>query len=315
MIKLKKAFKFLGLMLLIVCLSEFVTYHIQSHRLIKEGYSFANTKNNKPPYPVNIKTFSNYYAKSEKNDLYTNNAGLNYKKNPVIVFGDVYANSIDSQYSFTKKLSQILKCPVYNFAEAGWGIPHMYYLLKSEEFLSNIANPSSIIYVYVNDQKRRMTSFSFYPHHNYLNLKYKIEDGVLVEDIPQFLAAYNLYSYRAFERYSGLKQSDSKNPNTQQKNFNLIKRLFEESKNIAQTRYHSINKFIILRFVSKNESLQALKDNENSAVAQLEYNMWELSDKNYESPEFRKNDSSPSDEALDEILPLFTEKAGLQTRK
>ncbi len=308
-----------------VCL-EGITYIIQSHRLIKEGYKFIGNTN-RPPYPMHIEIFSNHYEKMNKCEFFQNKKGLNFKKNSILVFGDVFASSLEDrgENSLTAKLSLLTKRPVYNFASAGWGIPHMYFLLKNEEYISTIKNPDTILFVYNNDLKNRLTSFSFYPHHTFLNLKYKIDDGVLVEEIPKALFLYNSYFIRAMERANGFRISKSKNPQIQQQTFELIKSLFEESRRIAQTRYPQMQKFVILRGVDSFETLRELDKKENNAVAQLEYNMWQklknegfividitdLSDNDFTEEGFLSEDNSFSPQTLDKLLPELVKTAGL----
>ena len=313
--------------ILCICfIAEFTAYKLESHRLVKEGYRFVNDAN-KPPYPKNIEMFSSDFEKKNKCEILDDKKGLNYKKNSILVFGDIYAKSLDlsNDNNLTAKLSDLTKRPVYNFASAGWGIQHMYYLLKNEEYLSCVKNPDTIIFVYSGDMKNRLASFSFYPHHTFLNLKYKLSDGVLVEQVPKALFAYNSYFVRVMERLNGIKKSKSKNPQIQQKNFELIKILFEQSRRVANVRYPDVKKFIIFRYVNPWDSMRTLSDEEGYAISQLEYNMWkklqeegftviditELSDNNYNDGNHLDEMNSPTEETLDELLPLLVEKADL----
>lgn len=315
----------ISVLFLAFCL-EGITYLVQSHRLVKEGYRFIDDST-KAPYPKNIEIFSNHYEKMNKREFFKNKKGLEYKTPSILIFGDVYANALElsNENNLTAKLSILTKRPVYNFASAGWGIPHMYYILKNEEYMSTVKNPDTIIFVYNTDMNNRLTSFSFYPHHTFLNLKYKIKSGILVEDVPQALFAYNSYFIRAIERANGFRISKSKNSQTKQKTYELIKVLFEESRRIAKVRYPSLKKFIIVRYLNPHEALAALKKQESSANAQLEYNMWkklkddgftiidisELSEENYNENKYLNDDHSPKEETLDEILPLLLNKANL----
>lgn len=311
---------------LLAGLLEGSSYLIQSHRLVKEGYRFGDDSKF-APYPIEIELFSNHYEKMNKKEFFENKKGEEYKKSAILIFGDVYANSldIDNENNLTAKLANLLKRPVYNFASAGWGIPHLYFLLKNEEYLSTVKNPDTVVFIYNSDMKKRLTSYSFYPHHSFLNLKYKVEDGRIVEEIPQSLFLYHSYFFRVLERANGFRLAESKNPQIQQKSYELMKLLYEEARRVAQTRFAGINNFIILRYVSEEESINELSKNESCAISQLEYNMWtklknegfnvidisELSEENYNQRECFGDDYSPTIETLDELLPLFIKKANL----
>lgn len=324
MTKLKKIIIVIVSVIVVALFVEATTYCIQSARLKREGYRFANDAN-KPPYPTNISMFSKYYLKHRKNDLFQNFKGIEYKTNSILVFGDVFANSfaLTEENNFTAKLSDYTQRPVLNLADAGWSIPHMYYLLKNEPILRAVNHVDTIIFVYNDYMKERLTSFSYYPHHDYLYLNYEISDGVLVEKIPQLRCIYNSYFIRALERFWGNLYAHSKNPNKQQKLFQLMKSLFVQSRFVASYTYPEFEKFVILRYVPKWRSLQNIKSYSDDPVAQLEYNLWkqlaeegfiiidipEFSESiDYTSPEYVSSDSSPTDRAWDEIIPKLVEK-------
>lgn len=326
--KLRSILIFIFSVAIVLFILEYGAYKIQSARLIKEGYRFSNEKNI-PPYPTHIHLFSNDYDKYIRYDsISANNAGLEYKKEPIMVFGDVFANSLNipEENNLSSQLAHYTKRPVYNFASAGWGIQHMYFLLKNEPRMGTIKNPMYVIYFYVSDQRRRLNTFSFYPHHDFLYLRYKLSDGILIEDIPNILALYNSYFFRSIERYIGLKKSDSKNPNVQLQNYNLIKSLFERSYVTAKLRYSNLHGFVILRFVSEKETMNNLKKNINSTVAQLEYNMWkqleddgfiildvpEIAGIDIQDQKYFGSDSAPTEDTYRLLIPIIANEIGLK---
>ena len=93
----------------------------------------------------------------------------------------------------------------------------------------------------------------------------------------------------------------------------------------SQEEYPNLKNFIIIRYVWDKDSIENLKRNENSAIAQLEYNMWDklrhegftiidissLNGNEYNDSIYRNSDSSPNAETLDEIIPLIVEEAGI----
>lgn len=328
---MKKTFKVIltvfSLLVILAVLIEGISYGVQSARLVKEGYKFYNDSKI-PPYPLKLKIFSNYYERRKLVENFCSVYGENYKGKPILLFGDVFANGSDvpEEKSFARKLADITQRPVYSYAHAGWGIQHLYFLLKEEENLSLIKEPKTLIYVYNPYQVERLTSFSYYPHHNYLNLKYRLLDNAIVEHVPRALILYNSYFYRSLEMTAGLQKAKSVNLKKKKKLLVLIQRLFEDSKKIAEMKYPAIDNFIILRYVNNMESLNALNECDCNPIAKEAYNMWmqlkndgytiidvtELTDTELNNEEYRYSDSSPNDKALDIIIPAFAEKAKLK---
>lgn len=316
--------------ILIGLIIELSSYLWQSNRLIKQGYRFENNAKN-APYPTKIVSFSHHYFKElDKDRIIKNIVGKEYKSPAIMVFGDVYINSYDNNNNtFAHKLSKLTKRPVYNMGESGWGISQMYFLLKNEKEIEKI-NPETIIFFYHNDLKNRLTSFSFYPHHTYLNLKYKIKNGELIEDKPIVPQLYRLYGIRNIERYLGWRIATSKNESVQQKNYDLIQKLFEESKTIAGNKYPSLKNFIILRLPAPWETMKKLEEySYYNKIANAEYNMWEnLKDEGFividvteltttdlNKQENHSKDSSLTPEAIDTFLPAVVAKTNIEAKK
>lgn len=321
--KMKKILIAIAIVLVLAFVLEAVSYLWQSTRLVKQGYRFAN--NSKiPPYPTKIISFSDFYFnKFDKDRILNNIQGKEYTTPSVLAFGDVYLNSFNEKNNTLGHIiSRYTKRPVYNMGESGWGIPHMYFLLNGEKTLENF-NPATIIFVYHEDLKNRLTSFSFYPHHNFLNLKYKLKDGNLVEDKPLSNFLYKSYAFRHFERYYGWRKISSQKPEIQQKNFDIIQSLFEESKGIAEKKYSNFKNFVILRFVPDYSTIDKLeKYKDDNKIAAIEYYMWKQLEKDgfiiidvnlseYAdcSHNLLNKDSSPKSEFYEKIMPVLMEKS------
>lgn len=311
----------ISVIILAFCI-EGLTYCIYSHKLIKEGYRFEN--NDKPPYPVNIKTFSNYYERRKADESFYTVVGSEYKNKPILLFGDVYANSIDmpEEKSLAKKIADSTKSPVYNFARAGWGMQYMYYFLKNEEQMSGIKDVRAIIYLHNVYENDRLHSIVTYPHHNYLNLKYKLVDDSIVEVIPEFLYAYNSYFIRCIKKWYSEKQAN--NMSKFFYNVKLFKSLLYNSKEIAKLRYPALEKFIVLRYVPKYLSLKELSQEQgeiqslvSNTLQDLNKNgvtiidVTDLTDLDLSDSKYYNPDSSPKEEVFDSILPKFIETSNL----
>ena len=315
----KRVFVILLLFAILCGVLEYSAFKMQSKRLISQGYKF---KDGVPPYPKNIKTFKDYYFRDfDRNEFLNIKSGDEYKTAPIFVFGDVLSKSVETENenNFNNTLSDITKKPVHNFSNAGWGIQHMYFLLKNEKELDKY-NPDTIIYTYNNDNKNRLTSFSFYPHHTFLNLRYKADNNGIKDYDPMFVKIYDYYFIRSLERFLGWRFSTSKNSLVQKKNFELIKKLFESSRNTAQNKYSNLKNFIIIRDVPSFESLNFLeRAKKHNKIAELEYNMWQdlknegfivvdtgdLINFDFIDYKYKNNDGSLTTSALKEILPII----------
>lgn len=275
-----KVIKILLSMLLIFVLLEVFTYAQNSYKMIKKGYEFSN--NSKiPSYPTNIKTFQEYYTHLFRNFNYKKSLiGKKYKNAPIIVFGDVFAHGTHQKNNMTRIISDSLQSPVYDFARPGWGIQHMYFMLTKDKRLLSI-NPQTIIFVYNKDQRNRLTSYSFYLHHPFLNLRYKLENDKLVLAEPRFMFLYSSYFVRNLERIHGWRVASSKDIKQHQELNELIKQLFIQSKKVAEKNYSNLKKFIIFRITIEKDSLQELEDfGKYTQFAKNEYDMWQELKKN-----------------------------------
>lgn len=317
------ALSILAILLLAFCI-EGLTYCIESNRLVKAGYRFVDS--DKPPYPTDIKTFSNYYERRKADEEFYTVVGPEYKNKPILLFGDVYANGLDTpeEKSLARKISDMTKSPVYNFARAGWGMQYMYYFLKNEEKMSSIKDVRAVIYLHNLYENERLHSLVTYPHHNYLNLKYKLVDDSIVEVIPQALFLYNSYFYRCVKKYIGEKNVNTMNRNKIYYNVKLFKTLLLKTKDIAKLRYPTLEKFIVLRYVPEHFSMNNLQDVDDE-IAQYVYNtlqelnnsgveivdVTDLTDLDLSDSKYYNPDSSPKEEVFDSILPKFMKKTQL----
>lgn len=93
-------------------------------------------------------------------DRFRHPEGLNYKKRPIILFGCSYAygQGLEDKESFTFKLSEYSKRPVFNYSMFGKGFQHTLFILRHNIIDKEIKNPEYAIYVMMDDHIRRMYS-------------------------------------------------------------------------------------------------------------------------------------------------------------
>ncbi|MCR5261778.1 MAG: hypothetical protein K6C94_08070 [Candidatus Gastranaerophilales bacterium] len=110
--------------------------------------------------------------------------GLQYKKSPILIFGCsfAYGHYLDNEYTFSHRLAEDLKRPVYNRAFCGAGFQHMYKQSLSENFFSNVPPSDTVIYVLIGEHFRRMFGETFTIYDNFINTHYNFTESEFVED-------------------------------------------------------------------------------------------------------------------------------------
>lgn len=111
----------------------------------------------KATYSYDINTF---YTGAPDNFSGRKPDGLEYKTNPITVFGCSYAHGQHLNYNqtFSYKLSKLLKRPVYNRAVPAKGLAKMYYQSEHETFYKDVPKSDLVIYIMLDDHYRRMKS-------------------------------------------------------------------------------------------------------------------------------------------------------------
>lgn len=102
-------------------------------------------------------SFDKFYEKKIK---FRPDVGLQFQKKPIVVFGCsfAYGSKLEDNQTFSYKLSEYTKRPVYNRASPGWGVQDMLYQLRRKDFYSNIKEPEYVIYVYMQGHMDRLYS-------------------------------------------------------------------------------------------------------------------------------------------------------------
>lgn len=303
-------FLVLGFFLLIF---ELGVYLFESNRYSHLPYSTEN-KFHLAPYTLKIKSFESLYndIKRDKNDGFRRPIGLEYQKHPIILFGCSYVHGVglNENQTFGYKLSKLSQRPVYNRAYPGWAVQHMLYQLQKDPDLDQIKNPEYVIYTIFCDQINRLGSFSFHPVADNLYLKYKIENGELIEDHPVFPFLYRFYLTRCIsQNLWGYKVN---NPKFNDENFNFLKLFFEQSKKLVNKKYPKA-KFVILLY---NESpgywyisTNRWKELEKEGFIVLDTNI--ITKDDLSLTKYRLTDGHPNEAAWNLIVPAIIKKLGI----
>lgn len=111
--------------------------------------------------------------------------GLQYKnKKPVVIFGCSYAYgfALNDNQTFSYKLANILKRPVYNRAVTGNGLQLMYLQSLKKPLYRDVPKPDTVIYLMLNDHYRRMLGETFDIRDRYFYPYFAYKNGELIYD-------------------------------------------------------------------------------------------------------------------------------------
>ena len=110
-----------------------------------------------PSYTYNINDF---YSGDSDDISGRKPDGLQYNTTPITIFGCSYTQGQYLAYNqtFSYKLSEILKRPVYNRAVPAKGLAKMYYQSEHETFYKDVPKSDLVIYIMLDDHYRRMKS-------------------------------------------------------------------------------------------------------------------------------------------------------------
>lgn len=128
--------------------------------------------------------------------------GLEYKTTPITVFGCSYAHGQYLKYNqtFSYKLSELLKRPVYNRAIPAKGLAKMYYQSENDAFYKDVPKSDLVIYIMLDDHYRRMKSSNLDMTEIYKHRTYKVKNGELIlnnETNPILCFLRSTYIYKA----------------------------------------------------------------------------------------------------------------------
>lgn len=240
-----------------------------------------------------IKGFEKYYSFREP-------SGVEEYKNakPIWLFGCSFAYGVNKQGdtpledSFGYILSKYTKRPVYNRAFPSWGVQHMYYQLEKGKIFDELPEPEYVIYVYIADHFRRTQKIVYDVWSDGEYLRYKIKDGKLEKINGVLIPLWKFYPVKLWlthlEYYIRLK------PENNDKNFDIIEKLFIESKKLIQQRYPN-TKFIILKYDGNDGfdrwSLNTPRWKELSDDGFIVIDADKLINKSLTSPEYLSNDN------------------------
>ncbi len=184
--------------------------------------------------------------------------GLRYKGKAIWLFGGSFAYGADMTLSdgvpddktFGYFLSEAFKRPVYNRAYEGWGIQHMLYWLKKPETFEQLPEPEYVIFFHTSDNMLKLVNITYDVWNNGAYLRYKLnKDGSLEEIKPVLEPLWNFYFVKA--AFAAIEYKVFLSDKNFDKNFDLMKAIFFESKKIVNKKYPN-SRFVILKYNEVN---------------------------------------------------------------
>lgn len=258
---MKKRTKILISLLVVVLL--FVIFDIASYEIANRkflidfipkeqwaSYKFPAWWENK--FRMHDVTTMYWFERNGAEKLFRDPEGLEYKSSPVWIFGCsfVYGTSMingnhRNEDTFGHILSHKIHHPVYTRGYPSWGVQHMYYQLEKGDIFNQIPTPEYVIYVFISDHARRMQKliYDFWSDGAYL--RYKEENGKLVQMKP---ILEPLWKFNAVKIYlTNLEYNVRMDVSNRDKNFDLLKKYLISSNEILQNHNPNV-KFIVLKY-------------------------------------------------------------------
>lgn len=305
------------LLLIAVCLLEFILYNTTKQDLEKElSIKVEMCKKSN----INFKSKISYSLRSplynyiiEKNFM-RKPVGLNYKKGAIVLFGCsyTYGDGLEDTQTFSYKLSNYTKRPVYNRAMLGWGTQHILYQLRRSDFYNEIKPPEYVIYTIMHDHLPRLFRPMNPPPFNYLPLRYKLVNGQFVEYSSIFAPVSGMYTVNYIGQF--IEKNITMSVFNEDRNLDYFYQMLIECKRLLNIKYPKA-KFVILiyrendnMFIDNNNLLNKLKKSGFIAVDSDELTPHLI----LRCPEYQVIDKvHPSEKAWDLIVPKLVKKLNL----
>lgn len=259
----KKFLTFFIIFIVVILIADLMSYigvYVWQSRLAKaNGFDYVRF----PSYfqnrlVVHDHSTIKFFENSPQSMGYRKPCGLDYKNKSIWLFGGSFAygadmtlpNGVPDDKTFGYFLSNATKRPLYNRAYQGWGIQHMLYQLRKPSTYTEMSEPEYVIYFHTSDNVQKLVMITYDVWNNGAYLRYKLKkDGSLEEVKPILEPLWNFYFVKAY--FSALEYKVFLRDSNFDKNFDLMKAIFLESKKLVNEKYPKA-KFIILKYNEVN---------------------------------------------------------------
>jgi len=301
-------------LLLFVCLWFLLDLFFYSYSL--KQASILNVTNLLRMYKTDLIYYQDsddYFSGNEDNTEHKGRSpdGLEYKNaEPIVIFGCSFAfgHHLKASQTFSRKLSQQLKRPVYNRAFCGAGFQHALQQSLSYNFYKTVPPSKTVIYVLIEDHFQRMAGETFFLYDHYLNLHYKYKNGkFIIDNYNNLLLKFLKTSY--FRRYisKSLNYHYYNNPKyNEQITDEALAYLIKTRDNLENHWNKNVN-FVVFSYLPSDKSellIRKLKKNGFKVVSEKDLTNEDLMDKKYQV----SGDSHPNEKVWTLLTPLFIKK-------
>ena len=252
---------------------------------------------------LKYQSFDDFYTFVKENG-FRRPTGLEYKNEPIILFGGSFAWGweLEEKQTLQYKLSKIMKRPTYNRAYKMWfGLSQLLYQSEQEEFYKEVPEPKFILYVFMDDHILRMLSanmnpFSAYPHLRYIEYNKKLEkdkhsivyNSHLMKKMNTIIAGYKL-------KYQ------------QDKNFKLLKKHLVQTKGNFDKHWKDY-KFVFYIYEGKCVFTDDnIKELENEGIIVIKTSQLTDIDLTQDEYYISKTDRHPNEKAWDVVVPKLSD--------
>ncbi len=220
-------------------------------------------------------------------------------------WGDGLRANETISYKFAKQTNRT----VYNRAGKGWGLDHLLYLLRSDNFYQNVDEPEYLIYVFITRHLYRIDKFKMMPVCRDFQPKYKIIKGTLIEKKPHFwheswIIEKYMWDYR--DKHNPYKNTDQM--------FDIMKLYFDESKTAMEKHWHK-TKFVILKYPTNNDNdlyeTSRWKELEDEGFIVIDAN--DLTQSHLWENKYKCDGWHPNSKVWDQLVPKLAKKLKIPT--
>lgn len=265
----------------------------------------------KPSYWYDINTFysgENNDSRGRKPD------GLKYNSTPIVIFGCSYAHGqyLESNQTFSHKLSELTKRPVYNRAAPGKGLAKMYFQSENEAFYRDVPKSDLVIYVMIEDHYRRMKSSYQNTIELHMNVSYKkVGDKLVINDYRNPIVCFLHSTYIAKYITSKWVNSYINNPKNAEKLTDEALLYFVKTRKNLENKWGTKVNFVVIYYnhwLMYGDILRRKLETNGFTVI----NTKELTDENLFSDKYLSPQTMhPTEAAWDLLTPKIVEKLEL----
>ncbi len=319
-----KSFKFIKyliinilVILVIITSLEVGVWYFENKRLVQDKDEYV-LKNGFFPFHKGMYTFDwnlNNFFTGEPNKGRAPE-GLQYKKKkPIVIFGCSYAYGflLDREQTFSYKLAQLTKRPVYNRAYSAWGSAHMLYQARMRELYRQIPEPEYVIFLSMHDHFRRLYVMTFMSgdilgENFYLRYKEKNGELIQIKNTNKFLNMFKrLYTFQKLHHFYVnniiLKKDDYTN------GYDFYFKQLSESKKEMQKHWEN-TKFVFILYDSLKDEDILLNKLENDGYIVI--NLPAVVNKNlYDKEYILEKDYHPNEKVWNLVTPIIAKELKL----